>query len=269
MELTDTFRDRIERVKDALSEQETESVSVQSSIDGMDRSLREEIPFTVTRDNEKGGLRVYVPEGSLIVNGESLEIENVHDDYVSLPDGDWSISIRVYDLSDGGEPTLKAYIEDTNFIDKSVYSLPLVLSFRMAKVNNEGCVTQYVSGAVNINGQIYFDAEDNKEPSLVPFKVFSYEVSDSFGTRTTYRMFTPKEGTLQYQDELVPIQESVGDWTLITAAKGEQIWCWMKDGKAHIGIKSAVPKDSLFSFPVASLDEDEESSDESSDGADE
>lgn len=134
------------------------------------------------------------------------------------------------------------YFEDPN----------AVFHFKVAEVYEDMTFLQVAFGEVVID-----NLPDVR--TLVPFQFNTVTYADKKHSLTVYRLFTPREGTVMCDGELLPIAEAEGDWTQIDVPEEYGSYpygCAIVGGEAHI-----VPltddlylnADRNYKFPVVAV----------------
>lgn len=212
-------------------------------------------PFSVETSQDGKGYAMYLPPQSITVNSERISIDEVEDDFKVLEQGCWWCVIRCYEeddeIADGFSGVFHATI-DLGTPEKPPKYEDSVFEFPVAEIFEDGRFRSYAYGAVMLDGL-------KPISSLVPFDLVSVKESINGHTQTKYRVYTPPTGTLQYNGDMLPIKEAVGNWTnLSVGAEGGRFCCYVLDGEAHIDGRYGLygdPRATLF-FPVAEIRED-------------
>ena len=206
--------------------------------------------------------RIYLPENSLFVNSERVRIDNVKGSYLSVGEGFWWCVIRAYDdgaaVDEGNSAEFYATLAKGSERTPPLFG-DSVFEFPVAEVVQGGWFRSFAYGEVDISGL-------KSIKSLVPFDIVAARYRMNGWTRTRYRAYTPPEGSVQYNGNMLPIEESVGNWTDLEVEEGTtRFCCYVVGRKAHLNNKTdkyGRPGVALF-FPVADIgDEFEDESDD-------
>ena len=182
------------------------------------------IPFLVYLDKEgEGGQYIYLPAGSLFIDGREVIFDGVEDGKVPVEDNTsyWCEIFRMMDKetvghgddsdSDSEEsevPVKKDLINvyyKAQISDEEEPSDGVVFRFKITDVLEDKKCDQKVCGSVHLGKLPDYT-------SLVPWQVVQIDYSDEKSDKTLYRMFLPDNGTITYNGFTLRIKESEGGW---------------------------------------------------------
>lgn len=229
------------------------------------------VPFLVYPDkgdesDGDDGAFMYLPAGSLTIDGVEVEFDGVADGYIPVEAGNsyWCEIFRVVgdsmdggaaaaQVDDGGESSGGGGEEDgirymASISSDSEPSDGVVFRFRVTDVLDGVNCNQLVFGAVALG-----NLPDYRQ--LVAWQVVQISYEDSKTSKNLYRMFLPGNGALFYNGFSLPIEEADGGWYEMSEDIGTvdstyRYYCVIYNLTAHL-----FTEDEYHDFVSAHLDE--------------
>lgn len=195
-------------------------------------------------------LEMYLPDQSLVADSRPIPIDGIEGDTMPVGAGSWwcvvlarpdNLPVRGSSSSASSEgfpdgkgvsvengSNLFALVVDSDGMaqlkDKALFS------FKIGEVSENGDITQFAFGSV-----ILSRIEDFSR--LVPFQLCTVTYRDDRHSLTSYRLYTPANGTVQYNGSFLPIAEAEGNWTELDVDEEEGVYsyvCAIVSRQAHI-----------------------------------
>ena len=237
---------------ESSTEQEEVPLSAVAQADSLARDVDSPRlrPFGLYRPQGSTAYLLYLPPAALNIGSEKVFIEDVSSEGYKRISSVGKVYCVIYSRDEGEEVPTGYSAEFYAQIKTETGTPGEVYSFPVAEIKGNGEAQEFAYGSVVLSGL-------KPLRRLVPFEMVATGYRDEGRTKINYRMYTPPNGTIQYNGKFLSITEATGSWTTLEVGENtRKFFCSIdENGDAHILSDSSIfGKPGMKAcFPVAEL----------------